>query len=199
MNIETVHRLLHAAREALDLSQSDVAEVTGVSTRTLHRMENNLGMVGFDILGKLRGYYDGLGVQLVAHADQKRWSLMFSRGFASARAPGWEDSIYDPIPGRVLKAARVMADLTQADLGACARLAHTTVRHLEKGDGKASLENAYRLQMHFEESGMEFSRPDGEFGWMIRFSDLSPLAVTTPSLNDGGVVKEIEADQIFRG
>lgn len=168
MNIETVHRLLHAAREALDLSQSDVAEATGVSTRTLHRMENNFGMVGFDILGKLRGYFDELGMKLVADTDQGRWSLMFSRDLAPAREPGWEQRIYDPIPARVLKAARVMAGMTQAELSARAGLAHTTVRHLEKDSGKASLESAYRLQQYLEGNGIKFSRPNGEFGWTLR-------------------------------
>ncbi|NKN00584.1 helix-turn-helix domain-containing protein [Rhizobium leguminosarum] len=166
--MDSVHRLLHAARESLELSQSDVAKATGVSTRTLHRMENDLGMVGFDILGKLRSYFESLGVTLISPADDQKWAMTFKLDLAPAPGPDVADKIYDPVPGRVLKAARILAGMTQAELASNSHVAHTTVRRIEKGDGKGSVEKVYVLQRFLEDRGVQFLKPQGEKGWSLR-------------------------------
>ncbi len=166
--METVHRLLHAAREALDLSQTDVAKATGVSTRTLHRMENDQGIVGFDILGKLRAHFEGLGVRLIAPAESGGWAISFSPDLAPPPGLDASDKIYDPAPGRVLRAARVLAGMTQAELAAHSHIAHTTVRRLE-GGGNVGAEKVYVVQRCLEERGVEFIKPKGkEAGWALR-------------------------------
>lgn len=166
--METVHRLLHAAREALDLSQTDVAKATGVSTRTLHRMENDQGIVGFDILGKLRAHFERLGVRLIAPVEGARWAITFSPDLAPPPALDSSDRVYDPAPGRVLRAARVLAGMTQADLASHSNVAHTTIRRLE-GGGNVGAEKVYILQRCLEERGIEFIKPKGkEAGWALR-------------------------------
>jgi DNA-binding XRE family transcriptional regulator len=166
--MDTVRRLLHAAREALDLSQSNVTRATGVSTRTIHRMENCVGMVGFDILEKLRSHFATMGATLAVPEDGEKWAIAFSLALAPAPGSGAERRIYDPVPGRVLKAARVILGMTQAELGTHANLAHTTVRRLEGDDPTARPEKAYALQRFLEEKGIEFAKPSGGHGWTLR-------------------------------
>lgn len=166
--METVHRLLHAAREALDLSQTDVAKATNVSTRTIHRMESEQGIVGFDILGRLRSHFESLGVTLIAPVEREKWAITFSTELAPLPSPDAADDLYHPVPGRVLRAARVLAGLTQAELAARSSIAHTTVRRLERG-GNVGAEKVYLLQRAIEEQGVEFSKPLRERpSWTLR-------------------------------
>ncbi|MGR9143945.1 helix-turn-helix domain-containing protein [Rhizobium leguminosarum] len=168
--MDTVNRLLHAAREALDMGQSDVAKATGVSTRTLHRIENRQGLVGFEILENLRGYFKERGVALIETGDARKWALVFSRELAPLPDQTQKNRIYDPVPGRVLKAARVLSGLSQAELGALANFGHTTIRLLEKSDNGSTPERRYVLQTYLEKAGVEFVKPHGEQGWSLRLA-----------------------------
>ncbi|TBG15974.1 helix-turn-helix transcriptional regulator [Rhizobium leguminosarum] len=166
--METLHRLLRAAREVLDLSQSDVAKAANVSTRTIARMETGSSTVSFKKLSDLRGYFEGFGIHFIAPTESMDWGLAFSLELAPPpEEPGLPNSIYDPLPGRVFKAARVAEGLRQEEIAALAGLGHTTVRRLEKGDATVSPERAYTLQKRFENDGFRFVKPDGPDGWRL--------------------------------
>ncbi|MGO6690745.1 helix-turn-helix transcriptional regulator [Rhizobium johnstonii] len=166
--METLHRLLRAAREVLDLSQSDVAKAANVSTRTIARLETGSSTVSFKKLSDLRGYFEGFGIRFIAPTETMDWGLAFSLELAPPpEEPGLPNSIYDPLPGRVFKAARVAAGLRQEEIAARAGLGHTTVRRLEKSDVTVSPERAYTLQKRFEDDGFRFVKPDGPDGWHI--------------------------------
>ncbi|MGR9476921.1 helix-turn-helix transcriptional regulator [Rhizobium leguminosarum] len=163
--METLHRLLRAAREVLDLSQSDVAKAANVSTRTIARLESGSSTVSFKKLSDLRGYFEGFGIRFIPPTETMDWGLAFSLELAPP--PGLPNSIYDPLPGRVFKAARVAAGLRQEEIAARAGLGHTTVRRLEKSDVTVSPERAYTLQKRFENDGFRFVKPDGLDGWRL--------------------------------
>ncbi|MGO7788363.1 helix-turn-helix domain-containing protein [Rhizobium ruizarguesonis] len=168
--MDTVHKLLHAAREALTLTQPDVAKATAISTRTLHRIENETNLVSFDTLATLRAHYSSLGVTLVEHENRKDWALEFSRKLAATPKKKEQGpvGIYDPLPGPVLKAARILVNMNQAELSAKSGLAHTTIRRLEKSDSTVRPENAYLLQKMFEENGLVFVKPTSKHGWLLQ-------------------------------
>ncbi|MFS8112038.1 helix-turn-helix transcriptional regulator [Rhizobium jaguaris] len=168
--METVNRLLHAAREALDLGQSDVAEATGVSTRTLHRIENGQGLVGFENLTKLRVYFERLGIALVELDDPKKWAIVFDSDLAPKVDRTEKNTIYDPVPGSVLKAARVLASLSQAELAALTNFGHPTIRKLENTNDGSSPERRYVVQTLLEKSGVEFLKPTEQAGWALRIT-----------------------------
>lgn len=166
--METVNRLLHAAREALDMGQSDVARVTGVSTRTLHRIENGQGLVGFENLTKLRAYFESLGIVLVELENPKKWAIVFDSKLAPRADRTEKNTIYDPVPGPVLKAARILAGLSQAELAALTNFGHPTIRKLENTNDGSAPERRYVVQTLLEKSGVEFVKPAGQVGWSLR-------------------------------
>ncbi|TBG85568.1 XRE family transcriptional regulator [Rhizobium leguminosarum] len=168
--MDTVHRLLHAAREVLGLKQSDVAEATAISTRTLNRIENGSNLVSFETLARLRDYYGALGVTLVEQEGGKHWALEFSRQLAPP--PETADGsfkIYDPLPGSVLKAARILVGMNQEELSSKSSLAHTTIRRLEKSDATVRPEKAYLLQRALEEHRLVFVKPTSQRGWLLHY------------------------------
>ncbi|WP_281040613.1 MULTISPECIES: helix-turn-helix transcriptional regulator [Rhizobium] len=163
--------MLHAAREVLDLKQSDVTEATGISTRTLNRMENGSNLVSFETLAKLRDHFSALGVTLVEQADGKRWALEFNSKLAPAPLEvDGSFKIYDPLPGSVLKAARILVAMNQEELSAKTGLGHTTIRRLEKSDASVRPEKAFLLQRAFEEHGLEFIKPTSRRGWLLQYA-----------------------------
>ncbi|WP_259671412.1 MULTISPECIES: helix-turn-helix transcriptional regulator [unclassified Rhizobium] len=169
--MEIVHRLLHAAREVLDLKQSDVAAATAISTRTLNRIENGSNLVSFETLARLREHFSVLGVTLVEQENGKAWALEFGRTIAPP--PQKAESafkIYDPLPGPLLKAARILVGMNQEELSGKSGLAHTTIRRLEKGDASVRAEKAYLLQKAFEECGLIFVKPTSQHGWRLQYS-----------------------------
>ncbi|TBD01857.1 XRE family transcriptional regulator [Rhizobium ruizarguesonis] len=175
--METLHRLLRAAREVLNLSQSDVAKTANVSTRTIARLETGSGMVSFKVLTRLRDYFEGLGVGFVAPTEKWDWCLVFAPNLA----PPPEESnptnrLYDPIPGRVLKAARVAGGWRQEEIATRAGIGHTTVRRLEKDDVTVRPELAYILQKKFEDDGFRFVKPDESNGWRLFIPPLARQA-----------------------
>ena len=166
--MEDVQRLLHAARESLELSQAELAKATGVSTRTLHRIENQIGMVRFETLDVLRDYYARCGITLFAPERGQRWALIFDETLAPFPPKDNVGRLYDPVPGRVLKAARILAGMTQHELSGIANMAHTTIRRMERLDSKVSPEKTYLLQKCLEGRGIEFHQPKDGAGWMLR-------------------------------
>ena len=125
-------------------------------------------MVSFKVLTRLRDYFERLGVGFVAPTEKLDWGLVFS----SELAPPPEGSaptnrVYDPIPGRVFKAARVAGGWRQEEFAARAGIGHTTVRRLEKSDVTVRPELAYILQKKFEDDGFLFVKPDGLHGWRL--------------------------------
>lgn len=167
--METVHRLLRAAREVLDLTQAQVVEATGVSRRTLIRIETSSHLVNFQTLAQLREYFAQLGLTLVELENGKYWALKFDRKLAPIpqKADG-SFQVYEPLPGNVLKAARVTLGVSQAELGLMVSLAHTTIRRLEQSDASVSPEKAYVLQRAFETRGLTFDRPTSRQGWLLK-------------------------------
>lgn len=163
---------LHAAREALGLTQQDVAKVTGVAARTIYRIESGTELVGFETLEKLRAHYQGLGVSLVMPRDAKKWALSFSREIAPAPASDTgSENLFDPVPGSVLKAARILSGMTQLELGLKAGLAHTTIRKLEKSSTHVRHHNAHTLQRTLEDIGLQFVKPAEKTGWLVRYRE----------------------------
>lgn len=66
---------------------------------------------------------------------------------------------------KVLKAARVLACLSQAELALMARVGHATVSRAEGGAGGTSLENVKRIIAALEQAGVRFlpeTKRDGE-------------------------------------
>lgn len=166
--MDDVQRLLHAARESLELSQAQLAKATGVSSRTLHRIENQIGMVRFETLDVLRNFYARAGLALIELEGKHRWALIFDEKLAPFPPSENISRLYEPVPGRVLKAARILAGMTQDELSGLANMAHTTIRKLEKLDPKVSPEKTYLLQKCLEGRGVEFQKPKDGVGWMLR-------------------------------
>lgn len=173
MNIANIQ--LHAAREALGLTQQQVAKETGVAARTIYRIESGTELVGFETLGKLRVHYQRLGVSLVLPSDATKWALSFSREIAPPpTSDTGTENLFDPAPGPVLKAARILSGMTQLELSLRAGLAHTTIRKLEKNATNVRHHNAYNLQRTFEDIGLQFVKPSLNTGWLLRYRDASP-------------------------
>lgn len=165
---------LHAAREALGLTQQDVAKETGVAARTIYRIESGTNLVGFETLEKLRLHYQRLGISLVLPSDAARWALSFSREIAPPPTSDiGTENLFDPAPGSVLRAARILSGMTQLELSLKAGLAHTTIRKLEKNSTNVRHHNAYNLQRTFEDIGLQFVKPSENAGWLLRYRDAS--------------------------
>ncbi|MBX5167009.1 transcriptional regulator [Rhizobium sp. NZLR4b] len=153
------------------MKQSDVAAATAISTRTLNRIENGSNLVSFETLARLREHFSVLGVTLVEQENGKAWALEFGRTIAPP--PQKAESafkIYDPLPGPLLKAARILVGMNQEELSGKSGLAHTTIRRLEKGDASVRAEKAYLLQKAFEECGLIFVKPTSQHGWRLQYS-----------------------------
>lgn len=166
--MDALHRLLHAARDILDLRQTDVAEATGVSIRTINRMERGIGLVGFKNLGEIRSFLETHGVKFLEPTEKSDWTLVLPLALAPAPTPtSPQDRVYYPLPGVVFRAARVALGLSQSELAVRAGLAHTTVRRIEKDDKKITPEMAYLLQKQLEKEGLKFLRPDDDMGWRL--------------------------------
>ncbi|TDK39258.1 XRE family transcriptional regulator [Rhizobium deserti] len=169
--MDSLYRLLRAARDVLDLSQTDVAEAARVSTRTINRIETGAGLVSFSHVGQIRIFLESRGVVFLDPTDEEDWTLMLPQWLAPAPDKNLErGKLYHPLPGPLFRAARVALGFTQRELGLRARLAHTTVRRLEKSDVEASPELAYVLQRHLEKEGVKFFRPVADAGWRMRLT-----------------------------
>lgn len=173
--MDTANLQLHAAREALGLTQHEVAKETGVAARTIYRIERGAEFVGFETLEKLRVHYQRLGVSLVLPSDATKWALSFSPEIAPPPTSDiGSENLFDPAPGSVLRAARILSGMTQLELSVKAGLAHTTIRKLEKSSTNVRHHNAYNLQLTFEDIGLQFIKPSQNAGWLLRYRDASP-------------------------
>ncbi|TAW57483.1 XRE family transcriptional regulator [Rhizobium ruizarguesonis] len=165
--MNTLHRLLHAGREAVELSQAELALASGVSTRTINRMEAEDAIVGFAILAKIRNCLETRGLKFIEPTETRDWTLMFDLAIAPAPEPELaKNRVFDPAPGCVLRAARTVLGLAQVELGQRAEIAHTTVRKLER-NGKVEPESSYRLQAYLETVGIKIVKPQGGDGWRL--------------------------------
>ncbi|MGO7864979.1 hypothetical protein ACC676_25780 [Rhizobium ruizarguesonis] len=151
----------------LDLSHSDVAKAANVSTRTLARLETGSSTVSFKKLSDIRGYFEGL--ESASSHQMRRWTgaLRSDSNLPMPEEPGLPNSIYDPLPGLVFKAARVAASLTQEEIAARRPWPHDGAPPRKKNDVTASPKRAYTLQKKFEDDGFRFVIPDGSEGWRI--------------------------------
>lgn len=158
--------MLRAAREAVGQKQSDVAAATGISSRTIWRVEQNVGTTRFETLAKLRAYYGALGasvVEVLHHSAD--WELTFDRNLAAV--PEATSGIFRTPPPAVLRAARSLLGLTQTELSEKSGVAHTTIRRLEQTMSDVEPETAYKLKNALSDLGIEFVKvPAGE-EWRI--------------------------------
>lgn len=166
--MNALYRLLRAARDILELRQTDLAEATGVSVRTINRMERGIGLVGFERLGEIRSFLETHGVKFLEPSDEGDWCLVLPLRLAPAPImTSAQDRVYYPLPNAVFRAARVALGISQSELAQRAGLAHTTVRRIEKGDDKITREMAYLLHMQLQKEGLKFSRPANGMGWRL--------------------------------
>lgn len=166
--MDTLRRMLRAAREAVGRSQTEVAAAAGVSARTIRRMEAGEGDVGFDTLAAVRDFLETQGVQFLQPQGGDDWSLMFSAELAPYPNPDdTRKRLFDPAPGNVLRAARVLIGASQEALAEQASIAHTTIRRLEHSEPDAPPELAFRLQSHLQSVGVDIRKPDSKYGWRI--------------------------------
>jgi transcriptional regulator with XRE-family HTH domain len=75
-------------------------------------------------------------------------------------------------PKRVLTAARILLNRTQAQLADDAGLAVRTVTNVERGT--AGFEGVQKLVQHFKEKGIEFIKPAGDHGWGVFIRGFTP-------------------------
>jgi transcriptional regulator with XRE-family HTH domain len=57
---------LRAARALVGLSQSEVADMTGKTTKTIRRAETDSGAVADDTIASIRAALEGVGVDFIA-------------------------------------------------------------------------------------------------------------------------------------
>ncbi|WP_414692935.1 helix-turn-helix domain-containing protein [Pararhizobium sp.] len=173
--MDTLRRMLRAAREAVGRSQADAAASADVSVRTIQRMESGEGEVTFDTLASVRDFLETQGVKFLPPDDDRDWGVAFSD--AVAPFPD-EDSarkrLFDRAPGAVLRAARTILAASQEQLSKQANVAHTTIRRLENSDPTVPAELAYRLQLYFQTMGIEMRKPDSNYGWRVYFRQQRP-------------------------
>ena len=62
----TVQSQLRAARAMLGMSQADVAELTGKTTKTIRRAETEADTVSEDTIAAIRGALEAAGVEFIA-------------------------------------------------------------------------------------------------------------------------------------
>ncbi|WFU10928.1 helix-turn-helix transcriptional regulator [Rhizobium sp. CB3090] len=166
--MRTLRRMLHAAREAVGRSQKQVADETGISTRTINKVERGVDPVRFNNIVALRNYYETLGVRALEADAPKSWALVFDDSIAPAPDPlRARERAFDAAPGPLLCAARVMLDLSQSDMGKQIGSSHTTIRRLERADGTTAPELAYKLQAYLEMRGFQFVKPHKGVGWIL--------------------------------
>lgn len=158
--------MLYAAREAVGQKQIAVAAATGISSRTIWRVEQNVGTTRFETLAKLRAYYGVQGASVVETPRQGAgWELVFDQKLAPASDAASGIFLVPPPP--LLRAARAILGLTQIQLGEKSGVAHTTVRRLEQSVSDVEPETAYKLVLAFSELGIEFARPERGIGWRV--------------------------------
>ncbi|KRB52901.1 hypothetical protein ASE04_06630 [Rhizobium sp. Root708] len=73
----TKHLIVKAARTALGLSRKDLAELAGLSDRTIYNIETAQDYVLLDTLMKVRSVFRERGVELVEPNEHSGWGLFF--------------------------------------------------------------------------------------------------------------------------
>ncbi len=67
MNIEQIGKIFRQRREFLQIRQEDLAEMSGVNTRTINQVENSTGNPSINTLEKLAQV---LGLELLVQVKQ---------------------------------------------------------------------------------------------------------------------------------
>ncbi|WCK03302.1 helix-turn-helix transcriptional regulator [Agrobacterium tumefaciens] len=75
--MSTQHLIVKAARTALGLSRKELAELAGLSDRTIYNIETNQDYVLLDTLMKVRRVFAERGLELVEGDNERGWGLYF--------------------------------------------------------------------------------------------------------------------------
>lgn len=75
--MSTRHLIVKAARTSLGLSRKELAQLAGLSDRTIYNIETNQDYVLVDTLMKVQRVLSERGVELVEADNNRGWGLFF--------------------------------------------------------------------------------------------------------------------------
>jgi transcriptional regulator with XRE-family HTH domain len=166
--MQTLRKLLRGAREAVGLSQAQLAKAVGVSARTIGRLEACEEDVGFDVIASTRDVLETRGLTFLNEDDGEHWGMEFSLDLAPFPLLGAAtNGLFHRMPGSVLRAARASLLASQEELSEWSGVAHTTVRRLERSDVSVTPSRAFKYQSYFQQTDAEIRPPGGSRGWYL--------------------------------
>lgn len=81
-------RMLRAARALLDLSQEQVAELAGVSRKTVVRIESGGKRIAVDVVEKIRSAFEKEGVEFLPPTSERGPAVALRKGKTPNPATG---------------------------------------------------------------------------------------------------------------
>ncbi|MDI7864113.1 helix-turn-helix domain-containing protein [Rhizobiaceae bacterium n13] len=75
--MSTKHLIVKAARTALGLSRKELADLAGLSDRTIYNIETAQDYVLIDTMMKVRSVFRNHGIELVEGDGNRGWGLFF--------------------------------------------------------------------------------------------------------------------------
>ncbi|TCR82274.1 helix-turn-helix domain-containing protein [Rhizobium sp. BK376] len=79
----TQHLIVKAARTALGLSRKELAELAGLSDRTIYNIETAQDYVLLDTMMKVRSVFRDRGIELVEAEGSRGWGMFFTKDSGS--------------------------------------------------------------------------------------------------------------------
>ncbi|MDM9624972.1 helix-turn-helix domain-containing protein [Rhizobium sp. S152] len=76
--MSTKHLIVKAARTALGLSRKELADLAGLSDRTIYSIETAQDYVLIDTMMKVRSVFRDRGIELVESDGTRGWGLFFT-------------------------------------------------------------------------------------------------------------------------
>jgi len=155
--------MLRIARELLGVSQKVLASELNLDPRAIQRVEAIDPSSSLDRQELLVAHFQTRGILLLPPTELTTgWSVI-----ECLRPP---DGF---LPARLIRAARVGLDRSQAELGTDANLGTMTIRRIEADKPTVEPETRQFLIEYIESQGVRFLPPTDAYGWGICFTSIN--------------------------